>query len=312
MPEFRPSALVFTTLTSALLLATAQCLSAADDATIAQPAALTLTAPNEGWANSGRAGVFFSNVATSSSSTESRDSAIANANGSEAWLLAWDDALLWRGTNKSSDQNLRLRYGRIRVEGDAWTDNNDEIHYDGVFRRDLVKPSFIYGAWGLDTVFRSSVNNKPLDPITAQISAGFGQLYHALLLHGDPARKDAGADRLEWRLGVRAQKRWSSEDVPQQDRIEVGPEAFIRYDRPVDDKLRWYLQYQLFTEFTDIEHVSQLFTAGLTAAVARYVSADISFRAYREQLPKDLPEGTPGYDQWAEREDALIGLTYTY
>jgi hypothetical protein len=143
MSAIHPATLVSAILASLIMLVAAPCLDASDDATIAHPAALTLTAPESGWANSGRAGVFFSNVATSSSSSESRDSAIASDNGSEAWLLAWDDSLLWRGANKSSDQNLRLHYGRIRVEGDGGTDNNDEIHYDGVFRRDLVKPSFV-------------------------------------------------------------------------------------------------------------------------------------------------------------------------
>ena len=53
------------------------------------------------------------------------------------------------------------------------------------------------------------------------------------MLDGDDAKKpEVGRDRLELRVGVRAQKRWSRYDPASQDRIETGPEGFARYDRP--------------------------------------------------------------------------------
>ncbi len=264
------------------------------------------------WSHSGRAGAFVTNVYTEGAGS-SRDPAIGGARESTAFLLTLDAALLWRGGPESSEQNLRLRYGRVRVEGVDWIENQDEAHYDGVVRYSFAKPHFVYGAWGTDSVFTSPVDHQAFDPVTARVSAGYGQLYEGLLLQADHEAKDhAGEDRLEVRLGVRAQKRWSRHDTAFQDRIEVGPEGYARYDRPIDPSIRFFAQYEVFSEFDDIKHVTQLVTAGLTAALGTYVTLELAFRAYFESHPHEAPAGSTGYDSWSVRQDTLIGLTYSF
>lgn len=292
-----------------LAAALSTCLTAADDAIIASPAPLAApeVPPDGRWAWSGRLGAFVSSVATSSSST-SRDPAIASARSSMAWLGTADASLVWREADRSADQHLRLRYGRIRSEG-AWLENQDEVHYDGVWREEFAPPGFIYGAWGADSAFTSPVDDEPLDPITARVSVGYGQLWRGLLLESDdPREPEVGRDRLELRVGVRAQKRWARHELAEQQELEWGPEGFARYDRPIDPTLRWFVQYEIFTEFEDFGHVVQLVTAGLTAQLSTYVAVELGFRAYRESSPDDVPSGTPGYDAWGLRQDALVGV----
>lgn len=296
------------------LLALAAAASAADDATIAAPAPLAAAAPREGsaWSRSGRIGAFYSSVATEDAAG-SRDGTIGSARESAAWLLTFDAAALWRSGEQSSDQNLRLRYGKIRVEGQQWVENSDEIHYDGVVRDEFSRPHFVYGAWGADSAFTSPVDRKALDPITARVSVGYGQLYRDLLMSGDdPKDPEVGRDRLELRVGVRAQKRWSRSDPRAQQRIETGPEGFARYDRPLHPVLRWFVQYEIFAEFNDLGHVSQLVTAGLTAQLSKYLTAELGLRAYRESHPREVASGSPAYDLWGMRQDTLVGLTYSF
>ncbi len=298
---------------SAAALAMAPALSAANHAASAPPDALKGASPmgSVDWSNSGRIGAFVSDVSTEDSQG-SRDSAIANSTGSTAWLLTFDDTFLWRKSGRSSDQNLILRYGRIREAGQQWVHNNDQIHLDGIFRREFAKPNFLCASAAFDSVFRNVVDHNSFDPVTVAVSAGFGQIWRSLLLRGDPMKNGAGEDRLEWHLGVRVQKRWSQLDVPAQDRVQCGPEGFLRYDRPVDTHLRWFVQYQVCTDFDDIHHLQQLVIAGMTAALARHVTAEIGFRAYRERQPRSVPDGLTGYDQWGAREDGLVGLTIAY
>jgi hypothetical protein len=295
-----------------LLVSAAAAAQAADDATIAGPGALKADGVDGQWTHAGRLGAFYANVSTTDN-TASRDASVAGAHASTSYLLTGDLLLLYRQSALSFDQTVRLRYGKIRTEGQPWIENNDEIHYDGVVRDEFARPHFAYGAWGGDSVFTSPVDREPLDPITARVSVGYGQLYRGVVLTGtDAAKPEVGRDRLEVRVGVRAQKRWSDHDLPSQDRIESGPEGFARYDRPVDPVLRWFVQYEVFSEFIDFGHVQQLLTAGLTAQLGKYVAADISLRAYRETKPKEVPSGTPGYDQWGLRTDTLIGLTVLF
>jgi hypothetical protein len=295
-----------------LLAAAAAAAHAADDATIAAPGALKADGQDGRWSHAGRIGAFYANVATNDAAT-SRDATVASAHASTSYLLTGDLLLLYRKSAFSLDQTVRLRYGRIRTEGQPWIENNDEVHYDGVARDEFSAPHFIYGAWGGDSVFTSPVDRQPLDPVTARVSAGYGQLYRGVLFKGtDAAKPDVGRDRLEARVGVRAQKRWSEHDLPSQDRIESGPEGFLRYDKPVDPTLRWYVQYEVFSEFHDLGHIQQLLTAGLTAQLSKWVAADLSLRAYRESKPDRVPSGTPGYDRWGLRTDTLLGLTVLF
>jgi hypothetical protein len=300
---------------AASLLALGAAARAADDATIAAPPALKVDAPKDGsqWSHSGRLGAFYNSVSTEDAQA-SRDSTISSSHESACWLLTGDLSLLWREDHQSADQNLRLRYGKIRVEGQKWVENTDEIHYDGVFREEFAKPHFVYGAWGGDTVFTSPIDMKPLDPITGKVSAGYGQIYDGVFIAGgeDPKDPAVGRDRFEARIGARAQKRWSRHDPESQLKVETGPEGFARYDRPIHPVLRWFLQYEVFSEFNDIHHISQLVTAGLTAQLSKYLTAELGFRAYRESHPKEISAGSPGYDLWGMRQDTLLGVTYSF
>jgi hypothetical protein len=113
-------------------------------------------------------------------------------------------------------------------------------------------------------------------------------------------------------VGVRAQKRWSRHDLASQERIETGPEGFARYDRPIHPALRWFVQYEVFSEFNDLRHITQLITAGLTAQLSKYLTAELGFRAYRESHPKEVSASSPGYDLWGMRQDTLLGLTCSF
>ena len=141
------------------------------------------------------------------------------------------------------------------------------------------------------------------DPITAHGGAGIGQRWDNLL----PEK-----DKLEWRLGVRAQKTWGRYFDPPQDDVEVGPEAFLRYEREVSKELRYFIQYEGFAPFNDLGHVTNLGTAGLSAQVNAHLTVELNLRAYYESHPKDADPLVTGYDHWGVRQDTMLGLTYLF
>jgi hypothetical protein len=201
------------------------------------------------------------------------------------------------------DNTLLVKYGRQRTAGVGWVENTDLVDYDTVASYTWRDPHFWYGAVGADTVVTEDPGNGVFEPGTAKVSAGYGQRYEDLL----PI-----TDKLEFRLGVRAQRRWGNNLTNDLKEWEVGPEFIARYERRQTASLRYWLQYEAFAEFEDMAHVSNLVTAAFDLQVSRFLTVVLGGRAYYESQPKDAAAGTDVvYDDWSWRTETLIGLTFT-
>src|SRR5207244_2102653 len=102
-------------------------------------------------------------------------------------------------------------------------------------------------------------------------------------------------DLLEGRIGVRVQKRWGRHLTEVEEDVEVGPEAFLRYDATVKGWWTVFAQYEAFSEFSDLGHVVHLGTAGLDVQLAKYLTLRLAARAYYEQRPKEADRNDPAY-----------------
>lgn len=245
----------------------------------------------------------------SGDSTESRDPVINGTKSSTTYLLSLDATLTWTDDPWSVEQILKVRYGQSQNADEPYQESADEVCYDGVLRRSLGKPHYVYNAWGAESTFTSpDPENYRFNPITGKASAGYGQLYENF---------QEEASKFDARVGVRAQKSWGSLVTENNRPIQVGPEFFARYERTVfkrdDRSLFYYLQYEAFGEFNDMTHVTNLVTAGLTAQIARYMLVDVGLRAYYETTPKEFEDTTPaGYNSWSMVQQSTIGLTYIW
>jgi hypothetical protein len=275
-------------------------LTAAEEPVVAADPDASEDAPSH-WTHAGRLGAFYTSVVTERASS-SNDPTIAGASESTAYVLTFDGSLRWKDGSESADHDLRLRYGKIRQEGQQWLENDDEARYEGVYRHEFRKPHFIYASWGARSVFTNPIDDRALDPLLAHVGGGYGQLYENLLF---------APDRLEWRLGARAQKRWSRHEPRNRTLVESGIEAFLRYERVLNESLKYFVQYDGFSEFNDLAHVTNLITAGLTMQLSKYLAVDVGLRAYYETAPEES-DGAPVYNHWSVRQDTLAGLTVTF
>lgn len=152
------------------------------------------------WNWNGRLGGFLGSVTTGNGDT-SRDPIISGTQSSTSWLTTLDAGLGWKSDLDSADNEIKARYGRICIEGGDWSENNDKIRYDGVYRREVMKPTFVYLSWGAQSVFTGPApDENAFDPTLGKVGGGFGQRFEDFL----PDR-----NKLEWRLGARAQKYWA-------------------------------------------------------------------------------------------------------
>jgi len=278
---------------------------AVDPVVLAPVAAPT---PPRDWTTRGKAGVALMNVQTGGADV-SLDPSIQGSSRSTTYLLTFEGNLLWKVEPYSVEQNLTAKYGKTQTNEDPFVESADELRYDGVLRRTLVKPHYLYVGWVGESTFTSpDPFNYRLNPITAKVSGGYGQLYEDFLVE---------ASRFDARLGTRVQKRWGSLVPEYQRSIETGPEAFARYEHTLfkrdDRSLAYWGQYEGFSEFNNLAHITNLITAGMTAQLARYLTVDLGLRMYYETTPKEFEDGTPqGYNAWSVRQDTLLGLTYLW
>ena len=291
----------------ATLVAGAATALAAVDMPIAEPGgAEAAPAPPSGWASTGRLGVFTSNIATANADT-SRDPEVRSSAPSASFMGTFDGTLWWRSEGADEvEQRLQIRYGRSRTGDADWVETSDFIEYDGVYRHRYQPRRAIYGSLTGTSAFTGPEPwEDPFDPIQAAAATGHSWLQENLM----PL-----SDRLEVRAGVRAQKSWGKglEDFSRE--VEIGPEAFLRYERKQTAEISWWVQAELFTEFTDVEHAQGLGTAGLTLQLTRLISVDLRLRAYYEHHPSDLPARAPevGYDELGLRQETLIGLSVSW
>ncbi len=103
--------------------------------------------------------------------------------------------------------------------------------------------------------------------------------------------------------------------------MQTGTEAFLRYDHdlidPTDPEkkkptMRFFAQYEGFSEFNALAHITNLVTAGLAIQLSRYLGAEFGVRAYYETRTKEDDGTLAGFNQWSVRQDTLVGLTYLW
>jgi hypothetical protein len=281
---------------------------------VPQPVAPAETPSN--WKNEGRIGAFF-NSTTTSNADVSLDPTIGGASRSTAMLGTLDYKALWEEGTNSMDHIVKARYGRVRTNDQAWTENEDEARYDGVLRHTVKEPNFVYLSWGLESVWTGPYQNAPalpptngnnnFDPLLAKVGGGFGQKYANWIPE----------DKFEWRLGARAQKRWGSQIQESQRGIETGIEAFMRYEGTptnYNKDLKYFAQYEGFSEFNDLQHITNLITAGLTFQLSKYINLELALRGYYETRPKEDRDDKllAGYNVWSIKQDTLIGVVYGF
>ncbi len=284
-------------------------LAGAGLATAADPAE-----PPPPWLSSGRLGAFLNNT-TSTNTDQSRDASVASAQGSTSVLATIDAKLIWSVGLDAVEQNTKGRYGRSRTRQEGWSENEDELRYDGVYRRTIRTPHFAYVSWGAETVFSGFYADEsgrppdnprnPGDPLKAHLGSGYGERFADLIPE----------DSLEWRVGARVEKNWGTRVRPGERGLITGTEVFLRYEgTPMTYRkdLRYFAQYEGFSRFNDLGHISNLITAGLTFQLAKHLNLDLALRAYYETRPwDDRDEGLlAGYNQWSVKQDTLIGLVY--
>jgi hypothetical protein len=286
-----------------LLLATLFCLAGPALHAVDVPKLSSVDEDQPGdWITEFKFGVFFTNV-NSQNAVASRDPSISGSHESTSWLLTLDGKANYIvDEDDRIDQMLVLRYGRAKVDRGDWIENSDLVDYDGSYKHLFKKPHFVYVAWGLDTVFTGPEPEKdPFDPILAKISTGYGQLYKNMR----PI-----TDQFEWRVGVRAQRRFGRQLTHREEEWEIGPEFFTRYERKQTEQLSYFAQYEAFSEFNDMGHLSNLGTAGLDLLLMPYLTVRLAVRAYYECEPEDAETGI-GYDEFSYRQETLVGLTWT-
>ncbi len=261
------------------------------------------SAKPDGWIYSGKIGVWFKSTSGSNEDT-SLDPSINATSDAISYKLGGEGNALWKRGINEVEQNLVAAYGRQKQPGSDWTTSTDDVLYNGIYRTVWSAPQFTYIGWGAESVF---VGPAPTGDAFGQgrawSSAGYG-------LKGSPifVTEDNG----EARIGVRAQGKWGPNYTTQEQQIQVGPEAFGRYEVKIKTDMKAFAQYEAFGDFSDMAHVTNLITAGLFVQVARYLTVDLAFRAYYESRPKDAPEDATGYAQWSTRTETLIGAVYAF
>jgi hypothetical protein len=260
--------------------------------------------PTGPWSWKGKLGVFFQNV-TSHNAETSRDPSISGSVDNQAFTASSDNTLVWKEELNRVEQRLQGDYGQIKnKDKDEWEENTDRIAYGITYERTLSAPQFIYLNGTAESVFTGSdPDNEPLDPLIAKLSTGYGHRYENLL----PLK-----DSLVWRVGVYARKRWEHGAPGYQTDQESGPEAYARYERTQNEDVSYYAQVEIYSEFADPQHVSFLGQAGLSVKVSKLLSVEVKLRAYDEARPDDASSNATGYNELSLREDALIGLAWTF
>jgi hypothetical protein len=284
-------------------------------AAIVLPALLAAADPSDGtsaWSRSLRLGILVTNTAAANSAT-SRDATIAGTNRSTSWLGSLDAGLMWKGAGDEVQQDLKARYGRIKQTGAIWTENTDELRYDGVVRHAIGAPNIIYQSWGAASVFNGpGQETRFADPTLIWLAGGYGRKHADVLVIDGSGHKDIA----EGRLGARVQRRFGT--VEKRDRgPSAGIDAFGRYERTADKAFTGFVQYEGYAPFTDLRNATNLVTAGLGLSLAGVVAGadlrvELAYRAYCQTRPRHIEDGeAAGYGGWSMRQDTLLGLAWS-
>ncbi len=284
----------------ALILSASICIS-----TFAVDAPAPAPAQDTGpWSHHLKLGAFLNNVATSNAA-ESNDATINSTADSASYTLSVDGRLKWNEGKHTIQNDLKMKYGRKYDEIIKWTDSTDEIDYDGVYKYNIEKVHNYYFNIGLDTVFTGpEPEEKEFDPRTGKASTGYAFKKENIL----PIK-----DAFETRLGVRAQRSWGTYTTEEQRDVQTGIEWVTRYERTQKKDLNYFVQYELFTDFDDVDHTIHLLTAGLNYKITPVFQLKLDLRAYYETEPDDVTgANTDTYDTLAFRQETLIGFTFEF
>ena len=278
-------------------------LSAVEIQTREREGADQASGPPLGWQSQGRLGFFGSNI-TTSNTENSFDPEVRSSKESTRFVSTFDGTLWWRLSRIDEvEQRLQIRYGRSQTGDRDWVETSDVIDFSAVARHRYRPRRAGYAAVVVNTAFTGPEStNDWFDPIRGAFSLGHSWMYEDM----QPLK-----DRLELRLGIRTQKRWGSETTEYSRKIEVGPESYVRYERKQTKELSWWLQGEVFTEFSDVTHVQGLGTAALTLTLSKPITIDLRLRTYYEHHPQDVPsdQSRNGYDHLGLRQESLIGIT---
>lgn len=251
-----------------------------------------------GWSHQFHPGLFFTSVYVSDEPELSPDPTLRGSSDSLAYRAVFDGGLAWRGDSSALDQTLHVAYGQVHQEASGWQESIDEVRYDGVFRRDIIKPTFAYRSWGAESVITSADEDTVFDPVRVYGSWGIGQLYKDWL----------PGDAFEWRVGVRLQKSWGGDLTAEQERWQLGPEARLRYERTIDDLRSFFAMYEGWSEFSDMRHTTNIITAGLKYRIASHLALELGLRMYYEARPTGVDDPEVGYSRWFIRQDTMVGI----
>lgn len=258
--------------------------------------------PADGWAHKTKLGVFFQNTSSTKAET-SRDPSIAGTSDSLSYKLSGDATVVWKQDKDRVEQQIEAYYGEIQTdEQDGWSENSDRLFYGATYERTLSKPQFLYGNSTVESAFTGpDPDNAAFDPTTAKLSTGYGHRYENLL----PER-----DSLVWRTGVYVRKRWRNDAPDSEVETLHGPEWYVRYERQQSTDISYFVQYDGYAEFNDLEHVANSVEAGVSGKVANLFTVELKVRAYYEARPKDAAGSDEGYSEWSLRQEALLGLVW--
>lgn len=260
-------------------------------------------APVSPWSYDLKLGVFVQNLASHNADT-SRDPAINGANDNFSYKASADGKAVWEVDKDRVEQRLLAEYGRVRTRDAAWQENADRILYGGSYERSLNRPHLMYLSWETETRLRGPEPERhPHDPILAKASGGYGERFEGWL----PVK-----DSFVWRIGTYVSKRWERGAEDYIVRVHTGPEAYLRYERQQSADVSYYMQWEAYSEYRDLGHIVVDGETALTARVGKSLSVVLKARAYYETQPGDAADDAPGYSQWSLREEALIGLLWTF
>ena len=219
--------------------------------------------------------------------------------------MTFDLGLDWKKGRHSVDQDLLGKYARKKEEDRDWVEDTDEVRYDGVYRYAFNAPHFTYGSWGWESVFTGpEPEENPFSPGLLKTGAGYGQRHERFFV-----------DHLiaEGRLGASARRRYGSPYRHELTEWETGLEAFARLEQKIVERWSWFMQYEAFSEFEDLGHVTNLGTAGITSHLSKHLVFELGLRVYYETRPDDVTKSpNDGYNSLSGRQDTLIGIVYDW
>ncbi|TVR13019.1 MAG: DUF481 domain-containing protein [Planctomycetota bacterium] len=285
-------------------------LEAEEDALNAAPEENEAIAEANPWSYNLRLGAFLNQVATRRAGS-SRDSTIASTTEAISYRLSLTGDLTWEEGPNELRQELRLRYGRSKEADRSWITNRDEIRYDITGFRFLDEPriQFAYVSGRAQTVFEGpddnpNRGNRNLDPGSAFIAIGYGQRHKDIWL--------PESDRVEARVGVRAQRRWGRDLSSDETEVDIGIEAIFDYRNQLREDIEWSFYAESFAPFDDLGHITTWAELSLDFQINTWVTANMGVRIYYETDPKDADRFPgDGYNSMSIRQEALIGITYT-